>query len=31
MEPYRRGRRRHADVLTPAEWRVLEALRLCDR
>ena len=27
MERNRRGRPRHPDVLTPAEWRVLEALR----
>lgn len=27
MERRRRGRPRHPDVLTPAEWRVLEALR----
>ena len=27
MEPRRRGRPRHPDVLTPAEWRVLGALR----
>ena len=27
MERNRRGRPRHPDVLTPAEWRVLEQLR----
>ncbi len=27
MERHRRGRPRHPDVLTPAEWRVLDALR----
>ena len=27
MERNRGGRPRHPDVLTPAEWRVLEALR----
>ena len=27
MEPDRGGRPRHPDVLTPAEWRVLDALR----
>ena len=27
MEPRRRGRPRHPDILTPAEWRVLDALR----
>ncbi|MXZ62475.1 MAG: helix-turn-helix transcriptional regulator, partial [Chloroflexi bacterium] len=27
MERNRRGRPRHPDVLTPAEWRVLDALR----
>ncbi len=27
MEPNRGGRPRHPDVLTPAEWRVLDALR----
>ena len=27
MERNRRGRPRHPDVLTPGEWRVLEALR----
>ena len=27
MERNRRGRPRHPDILTPAEWRVLEELR----
>ncbi|MYA18160.1 MAG: helix-turn-helix transcriptional regulator, partial [Gammaproteobacteria bacterium] len=27
MRPHRRGRPRHPDILTPGEWRVLEALR----
>lgn len=27
MERNRGGRPRHPDVLTPAEWRVLDALR----